>query len=207
MHCAALHVKQSWLVEPTSCHEAAPMWDRKNRSTLHSNLYKYSYSNKVFKQTLTQTIPSNTRHIHLSANSDKHVAALFWQIYLSLLEAFCHWLNSASGFHSNWSNVAVSLLISIDQPFFFSSSPSSKICCSEESTAEGKRGWDIWWRERREGLSGEMVPKPVLIEHSCTSLNINWQLISSHLPPSTVECNLNISFKREREKEREWGIK
>lgn len=47
------------------------------------------------------------------------------------------------------------------------------------------------------GVSGETVPKPVLIEHSCTSLNINWQLIS---PPSPqVEYILNISFKRERE--------
>lgn len=50
------------------------------------------------------------------------------------------------------------------------------------------------------GVSGETEPKPVLIEHSCTSLNINWQLISSHPP---VEYNLNMSFKRERE----WGIK
>lgn len=37
------------------------------------------------------------------------------------------------------------------------------------------------------GGGREEVPKHLLIEHSCTSLNINWQLISSPAPPAALE--------------------
>lgn len=37
---------------------------------------------------------------------------------------------------------------------------------------------------KREGVPGEAKPKLVLNEHSCASLNINWQLIR---PPPPVD--------------------
>lgn len=54
---------------------------------------------------------------------------------------------------------------------------------------------------KREGVQGEAKPKLVLNEHSCASLNINWQLISP-TPPSPVDY-IFISLKKKRGRERE----